>query len=81
MLPHVYIYIDTETGFGKGYAFMNMKSPKAVYLLYEKLNGRAWASHLSKKTCKVSYARVQKGTIEYDFIQKSACFFKTCGSQ
>ena len=64
--------MDPGSGYSKGYAFMNMRSKVEVFALFEKLDGRKWRMHPSKKRCKVSYARVQAGTPEYDFVQRSA---------
>ena len=55
----------------KGYAFINCTSAARVASVFQKLDGRKWGIS-SKKRCRVSYARVQAGTPEYEFVLKAA---------
>ena len=68
----IHMPMDTVTGWNKGHCFINMRSALKVFDLYRKLDGRKWVTHPAKKRCKVSYARVQCGTPEYEFVLRGA---------
>ena len=54
-----YLPIDFRNHCNLGYAFLNMASPGDVLALFDARHGRPWPRFNSKKTCEVSWARIQ----------------------
>ncbi|XP_047052783.1 protein MEI2-like 6 [Lolium rigidum] len=55
----LYVPIDFETRYNKGYAFVNMTTAVAARRLHAYLDGRRWEVACSKKVCDVVHARVE----------------------
>ncbi|KAM0916125.1 hypothetical protein ACQ4PT_010390 [Festuca glaucescens] len=55
----LYVPIDFETRYNKGYAFVNMTTAVAARRLHAHLDGHRWEVVSSKKVCDVVHARVE----------------------
>ncbi|KAM0865704.1 hypothetical protein ACQ4PT_043099 [Festuca glaucescens] len=55
----LYVPIDFETRYNKGYAFVNMTTAVAARRLHAHLDGHRWEVACSKKVCAVVHARVE----------------------
>ncbi|VVA30430.1 PREDICTED: terminal [Prunus dulcis] len=55
----LYLPIDFQTGFNKGYAFVNFTSPEAVWKFYKAADSQAWELFHSTKIRQIAYAKIQ----------------------
>uniref|UniRef100_A0ACD5WTV6 Uncharacterized protein n=1 Tax=Avena sativa TaxID=4498 RepID=A0ACD5WTV6_AVESA len=55
----LYVPIDFDTGYNKGYAFVNLTTAVAARRLHAHLDGHRWEVASSKKVCDVVHARIQ----------------------
>ncbi|CAM0910276.1 unnamed protein product [Alopecurus aequalis] len=55
----LYVPVDFETGYNKGYAFVNMTTAKAARRLHAHLHGHCWQAAGSRKVCEVVHARLE----------------------
>uniref|UniRef100_A0ACD6A993 Uncharacterized protein n=1 Tax=Avena sativa TaxID=4498 RepID=A0ACD6A993_AVESA len=55
----VYVPIDFQTGYNKGYAFVNMTTAVAARRLHAHLHGHRWEGACSQKVCDVVHAHIQ----------------------
>ncbi|KAE8665025.1 hypothetical protein F3Y22_tig00112699pilonHSYRG00051 [Hibiscus syriacus] len=55
----VYLPVDFINKCNVGYGFVNMTSPQATWRLYKAFHHQHWEVFNSRKTCEVTYARVQ----------------------
>ncbi|BFG41427.1 hypothetical protein CerSpe_277010 [Prunus speciosa] len=55
----LYLPIDFQTGFNKGYAFVNFTSREAVWKFYKAAHGQAWELFHSTKIRQIAYAKIQ----------------------
>ncbi|XP_008382351.1 protein MEI2-like 1 [Malus domestica] len=73
----LYLPIDFNTGFNKGYAFVNFTNSKAVWKFSEGTGGKTWDLFYSSKKREIAYAKIQQNimndtmvlvVINYDVI-------------
>jgi len=55
----LYLPIDFKNKCNVGYAFINLKSPKAVLTFFRRFHNKRWEHFNSEKICEIAYARLQ----------------------